>query len=78
MSDTFGTKFANYNYGLLYTAKGTAALSVGLGPVLVAWYGSWDIVFVVASLFNILAALLALVVLKPWRRRVMAAQGAGL
>ena len=78
LSDTFGTKFANSNYGLLYTAKGTAALSVGLGPVLVAWYGSWDIVFVVASLFNILAALLALVVLKPWRRRVMAAQGAGL
>ena len=78
-TDTFGAKFAATNAGLLYTAKGTASL---LGPLAVlmqkdgvAWLGvpagSWDSVLIIAAAANILAALLALFVLKPWRRSVM-------
>ena len=38
--DLFGRKFATTNYGLLYTAKGTASLLVPLGNVLQAATGS--------------------------------------
>jgi OFA family oxalate/formate antiporter-like MFS transporter len=34
--------------------------------------GSWDGVFLVAAGANILASVLAIAVLKPWRRRVVA------
>jgi OFA family oxalate/formate antiporter-like MFS transporter len=34
--------------------------------------GSWDQVFLIAAGANILASLLAIVVLKPWRRVVVA------
>ena len=40
--------------------------------------GSWDGVFIIAAGANILAAFLALFVLKPWRARVVAASGAAL
>jgi OFA family oxalate/formate antiporter-like MFS transporter len=66
--DTFGRKFAATNYGLLYTAKGTAALLVPFGSVLREMTGDWLIVLYVAAGVNILAALLALFVLKPMRR----------
>lgn len=71
-TDTFGSKFAATNAGLLYTAKGTAALLVPYGNMLQKTTGSWDIVFLIAAGANILAAVLALVVLKPWRARVVA------
>ncbi len=67
--DTFGRKFAATNYGLLYTAKGTAALLVPLGSLLRASTGSWLAVLYLAAGVNLLAAVLALVVLKPLRRR---------
>jgi MFS transporter, OFA family, oxalate/formate antiporter len=35
--------------------------------------GSWDRVFLIAAGANILASLLALVALKPWRKKVIAA-----
>jgi len=70
-ADTFGSKFAAANAGLLYTAKGTASLLVPLSSVLVAATGSWHIVFVVASAMNIIAALLAWFVLRPMRRAVI-------
>jgi MFS transporter, OFA family, oxalate/formate antiporter len=41
-ADTFGTKFAAANAGLLYTAKGTASLLVPLSSVLAAATGSWQ------------------------------------
>ncbi len=66
--DTFGRKFATSNYGLLYTAKGTAALMVPLGSVLRAATGDWLTVLYVSAGVNILAAVLALFVLKPMRR----------
>ena len=67
--DTFGRKFAATNYGLLYTAKGTAALLVPLGSMLRASTGSWLAVLYLAAGVNLLAAVLALLVLKPLRRR---------
>jgi OFA family oxalate/formate antiporter-like MFS transporter len=66
--DTFGRKFAATNYGLLYTAKGTAALLVPFGSVLREATGTWLAVLYVAAGVNLLAAVLALFVLKPLRR----------
>jgi OFA family oxalate/formate antiporter-like MFS transporter len=71
-TDIYGRKFAATNYGMLYTAKGTAALLVPLGNVLTSATGSWTAVFVTASVLNIVAALLALLALKPMRMRAIA------
>jgi MFS transporter, OFA family, oxalate/formate antiporter len=71
-TDIYGRKFATTNYGMLYTAKGTAALLVPLGNVLTSWTGNWTAVFVIAAILNIIAAVMALVVLRPIRQRAMA------
>ena len=71
-TDLYGRKFATTNYGMLYTAKGTAALLVPLGNVLSGFTGSWMAVFIIAAILNIIAAVMALVVLKPMRIRAMA------
>src|SRR5262249_55938899 len=71
-TDLYGRKFATTNYGLLYTAKGTAALLVPLANVLTTATGSWTAVFVVAAVLTLVAAVLAPVALKPIRARVMA------
>jgi OFA family oxalate/formate antiporter-like MFS transporter len=70
-TDTFGSKFATTNAGLLYTAKGTAALLVPFSNYMQQATGSWDGVFLLAAAANILASLLAVLVLKPWRRSVV-------
>jgi OFA family oxalate/formate antiporter-like MFS transporter len=67
--DTFGRKFAATNYGLLYTAKGTAALLVPFGSLLRDATGNWLAVLYMAAGVNLLAAALALFALKPLRRR---------
>ena len=69
--DSFGSKYATTNAGLLYTAKGTAALVVPLANVMVASTGSWQTVFFFAAAVNGIAALLALFVLKPMRAKQM-------
>ena len=71
-TDIYGRKFATTNYGMLYTAKGTASLLVPLANVLTTATGSWTAVFIVAAVLNIVAAVMALVVLKPMRARAMA------
>ena len=71
-TDIYGRKFATTNYGLLYTAKGTAALLVPLANVLTSATGSWHAVFYVAAILNIVAAVMALVMLRPMRRRASA------
>lgn len=71
-TDIYGRKFATTNYGMLYTAKGTASLLVPLASVLTAATGSWHAVFYVAAILNIVAAVMALFVLKPMRIRTMA------
>lgn len=70
--DTFGSRFAASNAGILYTAKGTAALMVPLAAYVAKQYG-WSSVFTVAMGFNVVAAGLALFVLKPMRARHLAA-----
>jgi MFS transporter, OFA family, oxalate/formate antiporter len=70
-ADTYGWKNAATNAGVLYTAKGTAALFVPLAVLLAKW-ASWHTVFMVAAAMNGLAAVVALVVLKPLRQRMMA------
>jgi OFA family oxalate/formate antiporter-like MFS transporter len=71
-TDIYGRQFATTNYGMLYTAKGTASLLVPLANVLTTATGSWHAVFVVAALLNIVAAVMALLVLKPMRSNTMA------
>ncbi|MEW6639928.1 MAG: oxalate/formate MFS antiporter [Pseudomonadota bacterium] len=75
-TDTFGSKFAATNAGLLYTAKGTAALLVPLANYVQQGTGNWNLVFLIAAGANILASVLAIAVLKPWRRKVVAAASA--
>jgi MFS transporter, OFA family, oxalate/formate antiporter len=70
-TDIYGRKYATTNYGMLYTAKGTASLLVPLANVLTNATGSWHAVFYVAAILNIIAAVMALAVLRPMRRRAM-------
>ena len=70
-TDIYGRTFATTNYGLLYTAKGTASLLVPLANVLQVTTGSWKVVFLVAAALNIVAAIMAVVVLKPMRIKTM-------
>jgi OFA family oxalate/formate antiporter-like MFS transporter len=78
-ADIYGRKFATTNYGMLYTAKGTAALLIPMSSILTTATGSWHAVFYVASILNIVAAVMALAVLKPMRIRMMAqAPGVGI
>src|SRR5207302_5424726 len=72
-TDTFGSEYAAANAGLMYTAKGTASLLVPLSSVLAAATGGWHAVFIVASIMNAVAALMAWFVLKPMRRNQMEA-----
>jgi OFA family oxalate/formate antiporter-like MFS transporter len=73
MTDIYGPKFVNTNYGMLFTAKGVASLLVPLGNVLTTATGSWGIVFATLGSFDILAALIAVLLVKPMRARAMAA-----
>jgi MFS transporter, OFA family, oxalate/formate antiporter len=70
--DTFGSRFAATNAGILYTAKGTAALLVPFSSVLAA-SGGWASVFWAAAILNFTAAAMALIVLKPLRARFASA-----
>ena len=66
-TDTYGTKYATTNAGLLYTAKGTASFLVPAASWLQSATGSWHAVFVVATVANLLVAATALFVIKPMR-----------
>jgi OFA family oxalate/formate antiporter-like MFS transporter len=65
--DTFGPKFAATNAGMLYTAKGTAALLVPFSSVITAATGDWHAVFMLASGMAAISALMAIFLLKPMR-----------
>jgi OFA family oxalate/formate antiporter-like MFS transporter len=64
--DTFGSKYAASNAGMLYTAKGAGSLLVPFSAIIAKNHG-WSTVFTVGVTFNIIAALMALFVLKPMR-----------
>ena len=70
-TDCFGVDYATTNAGLLYTAKGTASLLVPLANLLVVETGGWKAAFIIAALFNVIAAFMAIVVLKPMRQRLV-------
>ncbi len=71
IGDVFGAKYATTNYGLQYTAKGTAAIFAGWGA---AWVlertGQWASVFWLAILCDLIASGLALFWLGPLVARV--------
>ena len=69
--DLFGQRWATTNYGLLYTAKGTASLLVPYGSLVFALTGSWVPIFTVAIIFDFCAALMAVFMLKPARARLV-------
>ncbi len=68
--DSFGIKNAAANNGLLYTAKGTSALTVPLASMLVAATGSWNSTLLAASIGSLLAGLIARFVLVPMRKKM--------
>jgi OFA family oxalate/formate antiporter-like MFS transporter len=71
LTDTFGERYATTNYGFLYMAQGVG--SVLGGPMAARLHdvtGSWLPVFGVMITLDLLAALLAIAVLKPLRRRL--------
>jgi OFA family oxalate/formate antiporter-like MFS transporter len=73
LTDTFGTRHATTNYGVLYIAFGIG--SVLGGPVAALLHDathSWIPVFEAIIVMNFLTALLAHVVLRPARRRWLA------
>lgn len=74
--DHFGQKYATTNYGMLYTAKGTASLLVPLASVITAATGNWTAVLAIAAVFNIVAAVMAVGVLRPLRVREIRNSGA--
>lgn len=72
--DVFGPKNASGNYGIMYTAKGLAAILAGWGAAALAamYAGSFSVPYYIAAAFDIVAAVLALVVLRPIIRKRIA------
>jgi MFS transporter, OFA family, oxalate/formate antiporter len=66
-TDTFGAKYAASNAGLLYTAKGTAALLVPIATIVVGLLG-WHVIFYVGLTLNTAAAVMAIALLRPMRQ----------
>jgi OFA family oxalate/formate antiporter-like MFS transporter len=75
-TDCYGSRYATTNAGLLYTAKGLAGLLVPVASLLVAETGNWHQVFVIAAAMNALAAVLAILVLRPMRVSLLARSAA--
>ncbi|CAK9883903.1 MAG: Oxalate:formate antiporter [Candidatus Erwinia impunctatus] len=70
LTDTFGTRFATSNYGWLYISQGVGSIFGGpLAALLYQHTRSWEWVFACAITLDIVCALLALFLLKPWRER---------
>ncbi len=69
--DTFGSRYASTNAGMLYTAKGVGAVLVPIASIVAKHHG-WSSVFMITVALNVAAALLALFVLRPLRMRYIA------
>jgi MFS transporter, OFA family, oxalate/formate antiporter len=78
LTDTFGTRHATTNYGFLYMAQGVGSILGGpLAALLYQGTGTWITVFAVVIAMNFATALLALVALRPARRRYFRVARAG-
>jgi OFA family oxalate/formate antiporter-like MFS transporter len=75
--DVFGAKNASGNYGIMYTAKGLASIMAGWGAAAVAalYAGSFVVPYYISSVFDLIAAALALWVLRPIIRKRIAEEG---
>ena len=72
-ADLFGRRWATTNYGVVYTAKGTAAIfSAPVAAYVMLRTGSWVPVFYVMITCDIVAAFMALLWLKPLAKRTIA------
>jgi len=72
-ADLFGRRWATTNYGIVYTAKGTAAIfSAPVAAYVMLKTGSWVPVFYVMVACDIIAAFMALLWLKPVAKRTIA------
>ena len=69
--DTFGSRYATTNAGILYTAKGCGALLVPIASWVASTHG-WSTVFMITVGLNAGAAAIALFVLKPVRKKYIA------
>jgi MFS transporter, OFA family, oxalate/formate antiporter len=74
-ADTFGSKHIGKIYGVLYCAKGFAALFVPVGNLLMQATGTWATVLYTVAVMDLVAAFLAIAVLRPMLKRHHAAQG---
>ncbi|MGE0445440.1 MAG: oxalate/formate MFS antiporter [Vicinamibacterales bacterium] len=73
LTDTFGTRHATANYGVLYMAQGVGSVLGGpVAALLHAATGSWIPVFAVIIAMDFATAALAIWVLKPMRGRWLA------
>jgi MFS transporter, OFA family, oxalate/formate antiporter len=71
LTDTFGDRYATANYGWLYISFGVGSVFGGpLAALLHQHAGSWIPVFGTAITLDISTALLAVLVLRPMRRRI--------
>jgi len=68
--DSFGIQNAAANNGLLYTAKGTAALAVPLANLLMTATGTWTSMLVTAAVCSLASGALAKFALVPMRKRL--------
>ena len=75
LTDTFGTKYATANYGVLYMAQGIGSVLGGpLAALLHDKAGSWLPVFAIIIAMDALTGILALAALKPMRKAYAAAK----
>jgi MFS transporter, OFA family, oxalate/formate antiporter len=73
LTDTFGPRYATQNYGFLYVAQGVGSIFGGpLAALLHQSTGNWTTVFGVCIAADLAAAAMALLVLKPMRRAMLA------
>ncbi|MEY4911899.1 MAG: hypothetical protein RL761_1562 [Pseudomonadota bacterium] len=74
--DVFGPKNASTNYGILYTAKGLSAIMAGWGAAAIAaaYAGSFSVPYYISAAADIIAAVLALFVLRPIIRKRIAGE----
>ena len=74
IGDLYGPKYATTNYGLQYTAKGTASIFAGFGAAwLVDVTGTWTPVLYTAIVCDLIAAALAWFWLRPLAAKITSA-----
>jgi len=72
-ADLFGRRWATTNYGIVYTSKGTASIfAAPVAAYVMTKTGSWVPVFYVMIACDIVAAFMALLLLKPLAKRTIA------